>query len=116
MDARQIVEHAVRGRVDAGFAEPRATRARRAVRARRRCGRLVRLSELCLGCIRAHCAVNLADKSVVGVGGSNDEGKRQADNFARFPIRVGEHLFMRFAQSPRALTRAIRIVRALSQE
>jgi hypothetical protein len=66
--------------------------------------------------MRAHRAVNLADKSVVGVGGSNDEGKRQADNFARFPIRVGEHVFVWFAQSPRALTRAIRIVRALSQE
>ena len=115
MDARQLVEHAVRGSVDAGFTEPRATRARRAVRARRRCGRLVRPSEPCLACIRAHCAVNLADKSVVGVG-SNDEGKRQANNFARLPIRVGEHLFVWFAQSPRALTRAIRIVRALSQE
>jgi hypothetical protein len=43
MGARQLIERAARGRVDAGVTEPRASRARWAVRARRRCGGLLRL-------------------------------------------------------------------------
>jgi hypothetical protein len=89
LGARELVEPAARGGVDAGLTEPRATRTGRAVRTRYRCGPLVRLSQLGLACVPAHRPVNLADKSPAGVV----QAKRSATIFrkgnGRRPIDAG---------------------------